>query len=67
MEKGKTVISDVDSIHWYSEGVYEYEKNGKYTLIEKGETLISDVDWVHWFSEGVYEYEKDGKTYKINC
>ncbi len=57
-----------DYCFWHSEGVYEYKKDGKCTLIEKGKILVEveGVDCCNWYSEGVYKYQKDGKWTKIN-
>ena len=49
------------SFYEYKEGVYQYEKDYKVTLIENGVVLVENVDWVNWYQEGVYKYTINGK------
>jgi hypothetical protein len=58
--------SGVDWCHWLAEGVFKYEKDGEFTLIEKGKVLKSDVDACCWYAEGVFAYKKDGKIKEVN-
>jgi hypothetical protein len=46
--------------HEYAKSVYEYMKDGYYTLVEDGKVLIEGVEWVYWYEKGLFKYKKDG-------
>lgn len=63
----KNLIEDADDSWWYAnaKNVFEYEKDGKWTLIQDGEVLIKNADYVWWYAKNVFEYFKGGEYKKL--
>lgn len=59
------MVDNVDYVFWHEEGVYRYQKDGKWTLIENGKVVVDNVDYVFWYEEGVYRYKKAGKMFEV--
>ena len=59
------IKDNADYVYKYSEDVFEYQKDGKWTLIQNGKTLVEEADYIEWHAVDVFKYEKNGEDYKI--
>ncbi len=61
----ENLIENADFVHWYEINVFQYKKDGYWTLIQDDKVLVENVNCVYWYKKNTFRYYKDGKWKQI--